>query len=128
MAWTVYGIPSCNSVKKALRWLEEHEQEHELVNLRERPPGTERLQRWVEALGARALRNTSGRSYRALGPERASYTDARWIEAFAQDPMLIKRPVIEREGEPVHVGARKLDRALEPLLSADRAQPQGGGA
>ncbi|MCB9741826.1 MAG: Spx/MgsR family RNA polymerase-binding regulatory protein [Alphaproteobacteria bacterium] len=116
MSLTVYGIPSCGTVKKAWRWLDDHGLAHERVNLRETPPDAAQVQRWVEALGAKALRNTSGGAYRALGPEKQDWSDARWAEAFAQDPMLIKRPVIERDGEPVSVGFK--ESRFEELFGA----------
>ncbi len=50
------------------------------------------------------MRNTSGGSYRALGPEKESWSDTQWAEAFAADPMLIKRPIVERDGKPTIVG------------------------
>ena len=103
---TVYGIPSCQSCKKARAWLDERGLPHRWVDLRETPPSRARVEAWVSALGSRPLRNTSGGSYRALGPEKAQWDDAAWLEAFARDPMLIKRPVLEIDGEPAAVGFR----------------------
>jgi arsenate reductase len=64
------------------------------------------VRRWVEAFGVQKLKNTSGGSYRALPDAKSGWSDAQWIEAFAADAMLIKRPVIERDGVPVSVGFR----------------------
>lgn len=101
---TVYGIPTCDTCRKARKWLDERGQAHTWIDLREKPPSKSKLQRWVKALSAKALRNTSGGSYRALGPEKSEWTDAQWLAAFAADPMLIKRPVLEVDGEPAAVG------------------------
>jgi arsenate reductase (glutaredoxin) len=103
---TVYGIPSCQSCKKARAWLAERGAEHRWIDLRETPPDRGRIEAWVAALGSKALRNTSGGSYRALGAEKSSWDDAAWIEAFAADPMLIKRPVLEVDGAAAAVGFR----------------------
>lgn len=100
----VYGIPSCGTVKKARAWLDDHAKAHTFVDFRATPPTRAQVDAWVAAFGAKALRNTSGGSYRALGPEKDGWDDARWAEAFAADPMLIKRPVVERDGAPVVVG------------------------
>lgn len=116
MALAVYGIKTCDTVRKARRWLTERGLEHTFADLRATPPERDRVAGWIEALGARALRNTSGRSYRALPPERDSWTDAQWAEAMAADPMLIKRPVIERDGTAVLVGFRGSDEELADLL------------
>jgi arsenate reductase (glutaredoxin) len=104
MALTVYGIPTCGTVRKARAWLDEHGTAYTFVDFRESPPRPERVAAWVAALGARAMRNTSGGSYRALGPEKDTWDDAAWARAFAADPMLIKRPIIERDGLAVAVG------------------------
>lgn len=101
---TVYGIPSCGTVKKARAWLDAAGVKHAWVDLRESPPSRAQIERWVAKFGAKAMRNTSGGAYRALGAEKDGWDDARWIDAFAADPMLIKRPVVEREGAPVQVG------------------------
>jgi arsenate reductase (glutaredoxin) len=50
------------------------------------------------------MRNTSGQSYRALGDEKKTWTDEQWIEAFALDAMLLKRPLFVKDGTAVMVG------------------------
>ena len=104
MALTVYGIPTCDTVRKARAWLDRRGAAHGWVDIRATPPSEDRVARWVAAFGVKALQNTSGGSFRALGPKRESWSDARWIAAFASDPMLLKRPIIERNGEPALVG------------------------
>jgi arsenate reductase len=112
MKLTVYGIPSCGTVKKAGAWLQARGLGHEHHDLRSAPPDRAQVQRWVQAFGVAALKNTSGGSYRALGPEKDAYSDEEWVAAFTRDPMLIKRPVIERDGQPVLVGFRGDEAAL----------------
>ena len=109
MSLVLYGIPTCGTVKKARKWLQERGVEHEFVDFRKHPPEGSKVASWVSELGAKALRNTSGGSYRALGEEKKTWSDERWIEAFSADPMLIKRPVIERDGQAVQVGFRGSD-------------------
>ncbi len=104
MKVTVSGIPTCDTCRKARAWLTERGIAHEWVDLRAEPPSAKRVAAWAKTLSAKALRNVSGGSYRALGAEKESWPDARWVEAFAADPMLIKRPVLEIDGEPRAVG------------------------
>ncbi len=59
---------------------------------------------WVDVFGYRPLRNTSGRAYRALPADRQSWEGEEWTSAFATDPMLIRRPVVEVDGKPFLVG------------------------
>ena len=104
---TVYGIASCGTCKKALAWLKAQGIAHTWVDIRQSPPSKERVANWVETLGAKALRNTSGGSYRALGEEKQSWTDAEWLAAFQKDAMLIKRPVLEINDTPSAVGFKE---------------------
>ena len=113
---TVYGIPNCSTVKKARSWLEERGVEHTFVDFRAHPVGAERVAAWVAGLGSKAMKNTSGGSYRALGDEKKAWTDAQWAVAFATDAMLLKRPVIEVSGTPVQAGFRTT-QLLEDALS-----------
>jgi arsenate reductase len=106
MALTVYGIPTCGTVRKARSWLDANGHAHTFVDLRQSPPARAQVDGWVARFGASALRNTSGGSYRALGPEKDGWSPEQWAAAFAADPMLIKRPVIERDGAPLQVGFR----------------------
>lgn len=100
----LYGIVTCDSCRKAKKWLESESLDFEWTDLRSTPPSAETVARWVEALGSKALRNTSGASYRALGDEKKSWDDQRWTDAFSQDPMLLKRPVLVVDGVALCAG------------------------
>ena len=104
MTATLYGIPTCGTCRKARAWLAESGVAYTWVDLRSSPPDEARVSAWVTTFGARALRNTSGGSYRALGLEREAWDEAQWTAAFAADPMLIKRPVLEIDSSPMAVG------------------------
>ena len=116
MSLVVYGIPTCGTVKKAQRWLLDRSEAWRDVDLRKTPPSAQQIRAWVAAFGVSALTNTSGGSYRALGPEKDGWQEERWIQAFAADPMLIKRPVIERDGAPVLVGFNAPDEEIARRL------------
>lgn len=117
MALVVYGIPNCGTVKKARAWLDAAGLPHTFVDFRATPPARATIDRWVARFGNKALRNTSGGAYRALGPEKDTWSDARWAEAFAADPMLVKRPVVERDGEAVLVGWNLSDDELRARVA-----------
>ncbi len=107
MRVTIYGIPTCGTVQKARAWLRQEGVEHEWVDLREDRPSPDRVQAWVERFGALAMRNTSGGAFRALPAEKAGWSTNQWLTAFVEDPMLIKRPVVEIDGEPRLIGFRE---------------------
>ena len=106
-ALTLYGIPNCGTCKKALKWLGDHQIPYTFINLKENPPSAATLADWVKTLGSKPLRNTSGQSYRALGSDRQTWTEEQWIEAFAQDAMLLKRPVVLQEDTAIGTGFKE---------------------
>lgn len=106
MSIQVYGIPNCGTCKKAFQWLESNGIQYEFINTKEQPPSQEMIQSWVEKLGSKPMRNTSGQSYRSLGDEKNSWTDEQWIKAFAKDAMLLKRPLFVKDKTAVAVGFR----------------------
>ncbi|NJL49647.1 MAG: Spx/MgsR family RNA polymerase-binding regulatory protein [Leptolyngbyaceae cyanobacterium SM2_5_2] len=113
---TVYGIPNCGTCKKALQWLDQNGIAYEFVDTKLNPPGRDRVAEWVGALGAKPMRNTSGQAYRALGDEKQNWADEQWVDAFAQDAMLLKRPLFVRDGKAVLVGFRAQDEVLRKAL------------
>ncbi|MBE9032826.1 Spx/MgsR family RNA polymerase-binding regulatory protein [filamentous cyanobacterium LEGE 11480] len=102
----VYGIPTCSTCTKALKWLDAQSIAYEFVNTKEQPPSASQLQDWVAALGNKPLRNTSGKSYRALGDAKAQWEDADWVRAFSADAMLLKRPLFVQGDQAIFVGFR----------------------
>ncbi|MEM9162098.1 MAG: Spx/MgsR family RNA polymerase-binding regulatory protein [Cyanobacteria bacterium P01_F01_bin.4] len=118
MTIQVYGIPNCGTCKKAFQWLESQGIEYDFINTKEQPPTQTMIAAWVTALGSKPMRNTSGQSYRALGEKKKEWTDEQWIEAFAKDAMLLKRPLFVRDNQAVLVGFRaKPDDIRERLTS-----------
>ena len=109
MGITVYGIPSCGTVKKARAWLTAQGLLYEWVDLRETAPGAEQIGEWLKVFGFKPMRNTSGGAYRALGDEKNTWGDAEWGKAFAADAMLLKRPVVLVDGNPALVGFKEPD-------------------
>ncbi|TAE66239.1 MAG: Spx/MgsR family RNA polymerase-binding regulatory protein [Oscillatoriales cyanobacterium] len=104
MSIQIYGIPNCGTCKKAFQWLKDNAVTYEFINTKEQPPTRETIHNWVATLGFQPMRNTSGQSYRALGDEKQDWTNAEWVEAFAKDAMLLKRPLFVKDGTAVLVG------------------------
>lgn len=116
MPLKIYGIPNCGTCKKALKWLDERQAAYEFINTKEHPPTLEKITEWVATLGSKPMRNTSGKSYRALGPERITWTEEQWIAAFTEDVMLLKRPLFVREGQALKAGFRGSDADIASQL------------
>ncbi|MEX0269854.1 Spx/MgsR family RNA polymerase-binding regulatory protein [Leptolyngbyaceae cyanobacterium UHCC 1019] len=116
MSIQVYGIPNCGTCKKAFTWLKNQGVEYEFIDTKEQPPNQETIQAWVEALGVKPMRNTSGQSYRSLGAEKDSWTEDQWVAAFAKDAMLLKRPLFVKDGAAVLVGFRDQEVVIRQKL------------
>lgn len=116
MTIQIYGIPNCSTCKKALAWLDANGVSYEFINTKDTPPAHDQIADWVKAFGSKPLRNTSGQSYRALGEEKQSWNETQWVEAFAKDAMLLKRPLFVKDGEAVLVGFRVKDDEIKEKL------------
>lgn len=117
MTLQVYGIPNCGTCKKAFSWLEANGVAYEFIDTKAAPPARTLIQDWVMALGAKPMRNTSGQAYRALGEERNDWSDEQWVDAFASNAMLLKRPLFVRDGQAVLVGFRAKEEELQAKLN-----------
>ncbi len=102
----VYGIKNCNTVKKALAWLDEHGVEYRFHDFKREGVDEARLARWVEQLGWEALLNRKGLTWRRLPEERrAQVSDAASAMALMREkPSIIKRPIVEAGDEVILLG------------------------
>ncbi|KKJ01010.1 Spx/MgsR family RNA polymerase-binding regulatory protein [Prochlorothrix hollandica] len=121
MTLQIYGIPTCGTCKKAFQWLKTNQVAYEFINTKEQPPDRHQIAQWVTSLGSKPLRNTSGQAYRALGDEKQTWSETQWVDAFAQDPMVLKRPLFVRDGVAVLVGFRAAEAELRGILLAPLA-------
>lgn len=96
---TVYGIKSCDTCKKARKYLVENEIDHRFHDLREDGLDIQMLERWAARMGFEKLLNKQSLTWRKM-PEvdRADMTRSRALAAMIERPTLIKRPVLEDDG------------------------------
>ena len=92
---TIYGIKNCDSVKKARRWLESHQQPFQFVDYRAEPLNEVQLKDWIKRVGIDKLLNKRSTSWKNL-PEsvRLQLDDSNATDLLQQQPTLIKRPVL----------------------------------
>jgi Spx/MgsR family transcriptional regulator len=110
---TLYGIPNCDTVKKARTWLTEQGLDYTFHDFKKQGVPLERLPLWTKALGWEALVNRQGLTWRKLDDAaKAAVIDAASAQALmVAQPSVIRRPVLERDGQCLCVG-------LEPLIAA----------
>ena len=102
----VYGIPNCDSVKKARAWLGDQGLDHEFHDFKKQGVPQTRLLHWLQACGWEVLLNRKGTTWRKLDAStQATVTDAASAgQLMAQQASVIKRPVIEWPSGHVTVG------------------------
>lgn len=100
MTITLYGIPNCDTVKKARAFLAAHGVEHSFHDFKKQGVPVDALDRWLAEVGWEKLLNRQGTTWRKLDPQRqAAVRDAAGAKALMlEQPSVIKRPVLVREG------------------------------
>jgi arsenate reductase len=99
----VYGIKNCNTVKKALDWLNEHNVQYTFHDYKKEPAQDSKLSEWQQLVSWEALVNKKGTTWKKLSPEQqAAVVDEPSARAvLLQNNSMIKRPIIELENEVI---------------------------
>ena len=101
---TLYGIPNCDTMKKARTWLESHGVKHEFHDYKKAGISREKLAGWAKVVGWQTLLNRAGTTFRKL-PEAAkeNLDERKALQLMLGQPSMIKRPVLE-SGKTLLVG------------------------
>lgn len=93
---TLYGIPACDTLKKARAWLNEHRIAYRFHNYKTSGITAERLAAWCRVCTWQRLLNRSGTTFRGLDPAQKQDLDQpKAIALMLAHPSLIKRPLLE---------------------------------
>lgn len=96
MAVTMYGIPNCDTVKKARRWLEARGIAYDFHDYKKAGVDQARLEGWAADKGWEALLNQRGTTFRKLDDADKDDIDSnKAVTLMVQNPSMIKRPVVE---------------------------------
>jgi Spx/MgsR family transcriptional regulator len=94
-----YGIPGCDTVKKARAWLDAHGIAYVFHDYKKEGADPKRLERWVAAKGWETLLNRRGTTFRQLSEaDKTDIDAAKAVRLMLAQPSLIKRPVVEYPG------------------------------
>jgi arsenate reductase len=100
----VYGIPNCDTVKKARRWLEKNSIDYSFHDFRKQGLTRSTLDGWCKKINWDVLLNRRGTTWRKIPEqERDGINKTRAIKLMLDNLTLIKRPVIEH-GNKIVVG------------------------
>ena len=96
MPVTMFGIPNCDTVKKARVWLAQNGVDHVFHDYKKAGIDRSRLEGWVAEHGWEAILNRAGTTFRALPAEDKTGLDAkRAVALMLAQPSMIKRPVLD---------------------------------
>ncbi len=91
----VYGIKTCGSVRKAIKFFKENQIQYDFIDFKKEQIGIKKIEEWLEKVSIDKLFNNKGTKYRTLKLKELNLDDNEKKEWLAKENMLIKRPVIE---------------------------------
>ncbi|RZP17706.1 MAG: ArsC family reductase [Erythrobacter sp.] len=95
----LYGIPNCDTVKKARTWLDAQGVDYAFHDYKKQGTDPARLAAWIETAGVDTVLNRRGTTWRKL-PEadKADVDAAKAVKLLQDNPSMIKRPIVEDGG------------------------------
>lgn len=111
---TLYGIPNCDTCRKARKWLDGKGIAHAFHDFRKDGLTRETIEAWTAELGLEVLVNRRGTTWRKLSDDEKARLDSAPADLLVENPTLLKRPVID-------LGERRLvgfDAAAQSALDA----------
>ena len=102
----LYGIPNCDTVKKARAWLTAHGVAHAFHDFKKQGVPQPQISQWIAAQGLEKLLNRRGPTWRGLDEAtQASVVDAASaVAVMVANSSVIKRPVVQWPGGQITVG------------------------
>ncbi|HSE27473.1 MAG TPA: ArsC/Spx/MgsR family protein [Gemmatimonadales bacterium] len=90
----VFGRRKCPDTRKALRFFAERRVKSHFVDLDVRPASPGELRRFVQRFGVEALLDREGKRFAERGLQAARYGEEAWLERLADDPGLLRTPLV----------------------------------
>ncbi len=104
MTTTMYGIPNCDTIKKARTWLATQDVPFVFHDYKKAGVDAAALDRWIDAVGWELLLNRTGTTFRKLpDADKADLDRAKARALMIANPSTIKRPVLV-DGGRIEVG------------------------
>jgi arsenate reductase len=105
MTITIYGIPNCDTMKKARTWLADHGFDYAFHDYKAAGIDRGRLEKWSKKVGWETLLNRAGTTFRKLSDaDKQGLDEKKAIALMLAQPSLIKRPVLDLGGGKLLVG------------------------
>ena len=92
---TLYGIPNCDTIKKARKWLTSHGVNYDFHDYKKQGINETLLRSWVNSEGWETLLNRRGMMWRKLSQDqRDNINEQNALKLMLSTPSIIKRPVL----------------------------------
>lgn len=100
MSTVIYGIKSCDTMKKARAWLDQKGVAYRFHDYKSQGIDRAHLERWIEAAGWETVLNRAGTTFRKLDDAaKAGLDREKAVGLMLEQPSMIKRPVLETGSE-----------------------------
>ncbi len=105
-ALKLYGIPNCNTVKKARDWLENKHIAYEFHDFKKQGVSQQILENWLAQISHEKLINRTGLTWRSLDDNTKTgiIDNASAIALMQAKISVIKRPIVEKNGKILCLG------------------------
>jgi len=109
MTTTLYGIPNCDTVKKARKWLDANGIEYRFHDFRKDGINETMIREWMKTQPLELLLNKRGTTWRQLPDDvKSSVDEHSAVQLMVEQPAMIKRPVVV-SGSKTGVGFKDQD-------------------
>ena len=103
----LYGIPNCDTIKKARKWLKDNDIDYEFHDYKKLGVPEKELKTWMRQVGWDVLLNKRGTTWRKLDEKiKESVNETSAIQIMLDNPSIIKRPVLVK-GKNILVGFKE---------------------
>ena len=97
----IYGIKTCSTVRKAIKFCKENELEYNFIDFRVTPLTEEKVKYFGSKIDINILFNNRGTKYRDLNLKDLNLDDKGKLEWLCKENMLLKRPIVEYEDKVI---------------------------
>ena len=92
----VFGIQKSSDTRKALRFFKERRVKVHFVDLKVRAASKGELTRFVQKFGIETVLDRDSKRFQALGLGSAHYSDKKWLDLLAEEPLLLRMPLVRK--------------------------------
>jgi arsenate reductase-like glutaredoxin family protein len=93
----IFGIQKSSDTRKALRFFKERRVNVHFVDLKVRPASKGEIARFVQKFGVDGVLDRDSKRFQDLGLGPALYSDRRWLDLMADEPLLLRMPLVRQK-------------------------------